>query len=218
MVDTVIFDVDGTLVDSTYYHLIAWSRAFDDVGIRVPGWRLHVCMGMGGDQLVEAVAGAVVELGVGNDVRDLWRKSYDELLREVRPLPEAVAVLRDLRHAGVDVVLASSGHEDHIDRTLEILEINRAEFPVVSSADVDHTKPAADLISLALDSVGGLNGILVGDTTWDVEAGRRAGISVLGVLTGGIAVDSLRRAGAIQVLRDVAELRGSLPTVLSDIA
>jgi len=215
MIDTVVFDVDGTLVDSSYHHLLAWSRAFDDVGVRVPAWRLHACMGMGGDHLVEAAAGAVVEQSVGDDVRALWRKAYDELLGEVRPLAGAADVLHEVRRAGASVVLATSGHDEHVERTLEILEIGRDEFPVVSSADVERTKPAADLVTLALDTVGGREGILVGDTVWDVEAGRRAGVPVVGVLTGGVAPERLVEAGAVRVFDDVSALRSSVAEVLA---
>ncbi len=215
MTDTIVFDVDGTLVDSTYHHLLAWSRAFDDVGVRVPCWRLHQCMGMGGDQLVEAAAGSVVELGVGNDVRSLWRKAYDELVEDVRPLPYAVAALHEARRLGAKVVLATSGNEDHIRRTLEILEIGREEFPLVSSADVDRTKPDADLISAALDRVEATRAVVVGDTVWDVEAGNRAGVPTIGVLTGGVAEERLREAGAVEVFDDVAAIRAALPALLA---
>ncbi|MGO4257420.1 HAD family hydrolase [Marmoricola sp. RAF53] len=215
MVDTVVFDVDGTLVDSSYHHLLAWSRAFDDVGVRVPAWRLHACMGMGGDHLVEAAAGAVVEHSVGDDVRALWRKAYDELLGEVRPFAGAADLLQEFRHAGKAVVLATSGHDEHIERTLQILEIGRDEFPLVSSADVERTKPAADLITLALDAGGSPDGVLVGDTVWDVEAGRRAGVPVVGVLTGGIACERLEEAGAVRVYPDVDALRESVDDVLA---
>src|SRR5205085_12238530 len=104
MLDTMIFDVDGTLVDSNYLHLLAWSRAFEAVGVQVPAWRLHQYMGMGGDHLVAAAAGDEVERAVGDAARDHWRTAYDELLDEVRPLPDAVATLEACRRAGLAVV------------------------------------------------------------------------------------------------------------------
>src|SRR5689334_23016167 len=115
MLDTVVFDVDGTLVDSSYHHLIAWSRAFSAVGVYVPHCRLHSCMGMGGDQLVAAAANDAVEHAVGDKVREHWRREYDALLDEVRPIPGAVEALERFRQAGLAVVLATSGNESHID-------------------------------------------------------------------------------------------------------
>lgn len=215
MLDTAVFDVDGTLVDSSYHHLLAWSRAFAEVGVVVPSWRLHRVMGMGGDHLVAAVAGDVVDNAVGDEVRDRWRKAYDELLAEVRPFPDAVAVLERFRRAGLDVVLATSGNEEHIGRTLEILELGHDDFPLVSSADVDDTKPASDLVELAMRAVGGRSGLLVGDTVWDVEAGDRAGVPVVGVLTGGVGEAALRGAGAVRVVDDVAALHDAVPDVLA---
>lgn len=216
MLDTVVFDVDGTLVDSSYHHLLAWSRAFQAVGVVVPSWRLHRCMGMGGDQLVAEAAGETVERRLGDEVRDRWRTAYDELLAEVKPLPDAVATLERFRRSGVDVVLASSGHQAHIDRTLEILELAPETFPIVSSADVEATKPAPDLVELALDAVNGNVGVLVGDTVWDVHAGERAGTPVIGVLTGGVGRTALLDAGALRVFDDVSELRRAVPEVLAE--
>lgn len=218
MLDTVVFDVDGTLVDSSYHHLIAWSRAFAAVGVTVPGCKLHALMGMGGDQLVAAAANDSVERALGDEIRDLWRHEYGALLSEVRPFPDAVAVLEEFRHAGIAVVLATSGNEDHIDRTLDILELGKGAYPLVSSADVEDTKPAGDLIELAMGTVGGTAGVLVGDTVWDVEAGRRAGLPVLSVRTGGIADERLREAGAARVFDDVAEIRAAVPELVQRFA
>ena len=214
MIDTAIFDIDGTLVDSSYHHLLAWSRAFAAVGVTVPSWRLHQCMGMGGDQLVAAAAGERVERAVGDEVRDRWSSAYDELLAEVRPLPEAVATLEAFRRAGTEVVLATSGHKDHVERTLEILELAPDEYPLVSSADVQRTKPAPDLVELALDEVNGNAGLLIGDTVWDVRAGADAGVPTLGVLTGGVSRAALLDAGAFLVLDDTAALLPSVAEVL----
>lgn len=218
MLDTAVVDVDGTLVDSSYHHLLAWSRAFDAVGLVVPGYRLHACMGMGGDHLVAAAAGDAAERAVGDEVRARWRKEYDELLHEVRPLPGAVDLLETFRRRGVAVVLATSGNEDHVHRTLEILELGPDDYPVASSADVDATKPAEDLVDRAVDLVGGNTAVLVGDTVWDVEAGRRAGVPVVGVLTGGVAPERLLDAGALRVHDDAAELRDQVDSLLGHFA
>jgi HAD superfamily hydrolase (TIGR01549 family) len=214
MPDTIIFDIDGTLVDSNYLHLMAWSRAFAAVGVVVPSWRLHVYMGMGGDHLVAAAAGDAVEKAVGDEVRDRWRTAFDELIGEVRPFEDAVGTLEAFRRAGLKVVLATSGNEDHVDRSLEILEITRHDFPLVTSADVDATKPAGDLVGLALESVEGRVGVMVGDTAWDVKAALGADVQALGVLTGGVSEARLREAGALRVFEDVSALGRAVPEVL----
>jgi HAD superfamily hydrolase (TIGR01509 family) len=215
MLDTIVFDVDGTLVDSNYLHLRAWSRAFSDVGVWIPAWRLHRCMGMGGDHLVAAAAGEPVEQAVGDAVRERWRNGYAELLDEVRPLPDALAVLEACRRSGLAVVLATSGHQDHVDRTLEIIGVGRDDYPVVNSSDVGATKPAPDLVERALEEVGGNTAVMVGDTVWDVAAGDAAGVPVIGVLTGGVSRAALHDAGAFRVFDDVAALREALPDVLA---
>ncbi|WP_183407090.1 HAD family hydrolase [Nocardioides marmorisolisilvae] len=215
MLDTIVFDVDGTLVDSSYLHLRAWTRAFSDVGVWVPTWRLHACMGMGGDHLVAAAAGDAVENAVGDEIRDRWRTGYGELIDEVRPLPDALAVLEACRRSGLAVVLATSGNQDHVGRTLEILGAGHDEYPVVNSADVASTKPAGDLVERALDVVHGNTAAMVGDTVWDVQAGDAVGVPVIGVLTGGVSRAALHDAGAMRVFADVAAVREALPDLLA---
>lgn len=210
----IVFDVDGTLVDSSYEHVLAWSRAFREVGVDVPGWVLHACMGMGGDRLVAEAAGPAVENAVGDEVRERWRAAYSTLLDDVRPLPDAVETLRELRRRGFGVVLATSGEPDHVERTLEILELTPEEFPVVTSAEVEETKPASDLAALALRRVDASSGLMVGDTTHDVRSGAGAGLPVVGVLTGGITEIQLRAAGAVAVYRDIAALGADLDEVV----
>jgi phosphoglycolate phosphatase-like HAD superfamily hydrolase len=214
MLDTAVFDVDGTLVDSTYHHLLAWSRAFAAVGVVVPCWRLHAHMGMGGDQLVAAVSGDSVEQEVGDEVRERWRIAYDELLSEVAPVPGAAATLTTFKQAGLEVVLATSGDPSHLERTLDILELGRHDYPIVTSADVEATKPAGDLVRRALDVVGGRSGVVVGDTSWDVEAASRARTPAICVLTGGVSASRLTSAGALNVYDDVAAIGRSVRDVV----
>lgn len=212
---TAVVDVDGTLVDSSYQHIVAWQRAFSVVGVRVEGWRLHRCMGMGGDRLVEAVAGPAVEKAVGDEIRDHWRREYGELLSDVRAFDGAVELLESLRGHGMDVVLATSGHPDHTNRTLEILELSPDAFPLASSGEVDSTKPSSDLIDLALAKVDGSMGVVLGDTVWDVEAAARAGLPAATLLTGGIAPDKLVEAGAIAVYDDPRALVGAMDELVA---
>lgn len=214
-IDSVVVDVDGTLVDSSYQHIVAWTRAFGAVGVRVEAWRLHRFMGMGGDRLVEAAAGPAVERAVGDEIRDHWRREYGELLADVRPLDGAVELLETLRGRGSRVVLATSGHPEHTERTLEILELSPEAFPIATSGEVESTKPSPDLVEAALAEVGGRRGVVLGDTVWDVEAATRAGMPAVTLLTGGIAPERLREAGAIAVYDDPRALVSAMEEFLA---
>ena len=119
----VLFDIDGTLVDSTYHHAIAWQRAFDRHDLPIPLWRIHRTVGMGGDKLVGEVAGDEVERDLGDALRDAWKQEYVELKAEVDPLPGAAELVRRLAQAGHLVALASSGDPDFAEEALDDLEI-----------------------------------------------------------------------------------------------
>ncbi|MBO9524208.1 MAG: HAD family hydrolase [Nocardioidaceae bacterium] len=214
-IDSVVVDVDGTLVDSSYEHIVAWSRAFGAVGVRVEAWRLHRLMGMGGDRLVEAAAGPAVEKAVGDQVREHWRREYGELFADVRPFDGAVELLEALRCHGLQVVLATSGHPDHTARTLDILELSPDAFAIATSGEVDSTKPSSDLVEVAMEKVGGRHGLVLGDTAWDVEAAERAGMPTVALLTGGIAPERLHEAGALAVYDDPRALIGDLDGALA---
>jgi phosphoglycolate phosphatase len=207
-VDTVVLDVDGTLVDSVYVHVSAWMRAFRGVGVPVEGWRIHRAIGMGGDRLVAAVAGQTVEDAVGDQTRQLHDQEYDDLVSGVLPLPGADALLETLKQRGFTVVLASSGTKVQTEQALELLERSDLADAWVCSADVDSSKPAPDLVGAALERVGGGAAVMVGDAVWDVEAARRAGVDAIGLRCGGFGEAELRDAGAISVFdspRDLVE-------------
>ena len=208
-VDTVVLDVDGTLVDSVYVHVSAWMRAFRGVGVPVEGWRIHRAIGMGGDRLVAAVAGQRVEDAVGDQTRQLHDQEYDDLVSGVLPLPGADALLENLKQRGFTVVLASSGTKVQTEQALELLEHSGLADAWVCSADVDSSKPAPDLVGAALERVGGATtAVMVGDAVWDVEAARRAGVDAIGLRCGGFGEAELRDAGAISVFdspRDLVE-------------
>jgi HAD superfamily hydrolase (TIGR01509 family) len=209
----VVLDIDGTLVDTNYHHAIAWYRAFGRHGVFPPVWRIHRHIGMGGDQLVPALVGDETAERVGDDVRDAEAELYAELIDEVKPLDGARGLIEDLREAGHQVVLASSAKEEEVEHYLDLLEAREIVDGWTTSADVEATKPEPDLVKAALDKAGGGGdgkAILIGDTTWDVEAANRAGIETLGVLTGGFSADELMGAGATQVFDSVQELRESL--------
>lgn len=212
MTVAAILDVDGTLVDSNYHHVIAWHRALRRHGKRVPLWRLHRHMGMGGDQLVASVAGDDFERERGDEVRDAEAEEYQALIEEAEPLPGAKELIAALRERGCPVVLASSAKEHEVERYASLLEAE--DLPRTSSADVEATKPSPDLVLAALAKVDGAPSVMVGDSTWDCEAAGRAGVRCFGVLTGGFGEAELREAGAAAVYASLDELRRSLDEVL----
>lgn len=214
-VDTVIFDLDGTLVDSTLHHALAWHRAFLTVGHDVPTWRLQRLIGMGGDRLVAAAAGEDVEREVGDRVRDAWEREYDAMLDEPVLLPGAREVLSALRHRGVTVVLASSSIPRHAERVLRLLDADESADAALTSEDAERTKPDPELLEKAMARVDAGRSLLVGDSVWDVEAGRRAGIPTVALLSGGYSEEELRAAGAIRVFEDPADLLAHLDHVVA---
>ncbi len=205
--DAVLFDVDGTLVDSTYHHAVAWHRAFAREGVQVPIWRVHRTIGMGGDKLVGAVAGDEVEEERGDALRAAWKEEYAELLAEVEPLPGAADLVRDLQVAGYAVALASSGEKPFADAAVEDLGIGAQVAAVTTSTDAGSSKPDADILVATLDKLDGVErAILVGDTPYDVESARRIGLACIGLLTGGFSRTELEEAGAVTVVGDLTEL------------
>jgi phosphoglycolate phosphatase-like HAD superfamily hydrolase len=202
----VLLDIDGTLVDTAYHHAIAWQRAFSEHGVEAPTWLLHRRVGMGGDRLVSAVAGDDVERRLGDAIRDAWESRFEELLPEIRPLPGARELPAQLEDAGFGVVLATSAIGRHVDAFLEILGAGRLRDATVSKDDVDASKPAPDLVVVALERAGTREAVLVGDTAWDAHAATDAGIPFLGVLTGGYGVSELRDAGAAEVFEGLDEI------------
>jgi HAD superfamily hydrolase (TIGR01549 family) len=209
-VPAAILDVDGTLVDTNYHHAIAWYRAFRRHGVAPAIWRIHRHIGMGGDQLVDAVAGHGVERERGDEIRAAEAELYMELIDEVRPFDGARELIGELKRRGNPVVLASSAKQEEVDRYLDLLEARDLAHGWTTSADVEATKPEPDLVRAALDAAGTDDAVMVGDTTWDVEAAARAGLETLAVLTGGYSADELRDAGAVAVFDSVFELRSSL--------
>ena len=205
-VPVAILDVDGTLVDTNYHHAIAWYRAFRQHGIVLPLWRIHRHIGMGGDQLVAALAGDGTEEREGDDIRAAEKALYFALIDEVRPFRDARELIVDLRSRGARVVLASSAKAAEVDHYLDLLDAREIADSWTTSADVQTTKPAPDLVSTALEKAG--------DTTWDCEAAARAGVPTYAVRTGGFAVDELKEAGAQMVYESVSGLRADLDDVM----
>jgi HAD superfamily hydrolase (TIGR01549 family) len=205
-----ILDVDGTLVDSNYQHTIAWARALREHGCSPPLWRIHRHVGMGGDKLVAALGGVDFDRRHGDAVREAEARAYAELIDEVEPLEGARELIEELRERGHRVILASSAKQDEVDRYLEMLDVRELVHGWTTSADVEATKPEPDLVAAALLKAEALSAVMVGDTTWDVEAATRAELKTIAVLTGGFSEAELREAGAIDVFESVATLRGTL--------
>jgi HAD superfamily hydrolase (TIGR01509 family) len=205
-----ILDVDGTLVDTNYQHALAWYRAFRSRGIVLPVWRIHRHIGMGGDQLVEALCGEEAEREHGDAVREAEKPLYKEMIGEVEPLPGARELLRDLKQRGHPVVLASSAKEDEVDHYLDLLEAREVADGWTTSADVEATKPEPDLVQAAIGKAGAREAAMVGDSTWDCVAAKRAGIETVGVLTGGFSREELLESGAAVVFESIDELRERL--------
>ena len=205
-----ILDVDGTLVDTNYQHALAWYRAFRQHDKLLPIWRIHRHIGMGGDQLVAALAGEDWDEEHGDDVRTAEKALYLALIEEVEPLEGARELIEDLKGQGHSVVLASSAKESEVDHYLDLLDARDLADDWTTSADVDATKPEPDLVKAAIEKAGEGDAVMVGDTTWDVEAAKRAGIETIAVLTGGFSEAELRDAGAGWVFESIQSLRERL--------
>jgi HAD superfamily hydrolase (TIGR01509 family) len=213
-----IFDVDGTLVDSTYHHALAWQRAFRAGGISLSMWRIHRQIGKGGDRLVPDLAGEQAEREQGDALRAAQRECFHELIGEVEPLAGARELLMMCAETGWRVAVASSGRADEVAHYLRLLDAEGLPDAVISSADVDTTKPAPDMLTLAHERAGGdadpRAALVIGDATWDCEAARRGGMTPVGVLSGGFCRQELLDAGAEAVFSTLDELRRALDALM----
>jgi HAD superfamily hydrolase (TIGR01549 family) len=205
-----ILDIDGTLVDSNYFHAVAWYRALQAHGHTLPMWRIHRAIGMGSDQLIAALLGDEVDEREGDDIRAAETDRYFELIDEVRPLDGSRELIEDLKRGGHRVVLASSAKPDEVDHYLDLLDARGLADAWTTSGDVERTKPEPDLVDSALEKIGGGPAVMVGDSVYDCEAARNAGVETIAVLTGGFSDSELLKAGARVVFASIAELRACL--------
>jgi HAD superfamily hydrolase (TIGR01509 family) len=207
-----ILDIDGTLVDTNYHHAVAWFRAFRQFGHVVQLWQIHRHIGMGGDKLVASLLSEEVDDREGDDIRAAEKALYLTFIAEVEPLRGARALIQDLHDRGRKVVLASSAKADEVDHYLDLLDARSLADGWTTSADVEQTKPAPDLVLAALEQLGddGKAAVMIGDSIWDCEAAKAAGIDSIAVLTGGFSEEELREAGASAVFRSIDELRLAL--------
>jgi HAD superfamily hydrolase (TIGR01549 family) len=213
-VRALIFDLDGTLIDTVYAHVFAWQRALAEVDLPVDGWRIHRRIGMSGGLFTRALArelGRPLSDEEINAIQDRHGQLFRELLPERRPLPGAVDLLRHLVDLGVPYGIATSGRRPEIDASLDALGVGD-DVTVVDRGEVMRAKPEPDLFLACQErmSVEIRDVTVVGDAVWDLLAARRAGMLSVGLLTGGYGEDELAQAGAFRVYRDPAELDASL--------
>jgi phosphoglycolate phosphatase-like HAD superfamily hydrolase len=202
----VVLDLDGTLVDSVYEHVVAWHAAFHDVGLHVSAVRVHEAIGMGGDRLVGHVAGETAETAVGDDVRTLHDKYFRAGLRTVCALDGASELVEALAGHGHRVVLASSSEADIVDELLDLVDVRRHLHAVVTGSDHAPSKPAPGMVELAVERAGGGQAVVVGDAVWDALSAQAAGAGCIGLRSGGIAAERLKAAGASWVYDDPRDL------------
>jgi HAD superfamily hydrolase (TIGR01509 family) len=210
----LIFDLDGTLVDTVYAHVFAWQLALAEQGLPIDGWRIHRRIGMSGGLFTRAVAREVGRELSAEETDELQLRHgriFSELLPDRRPLPGAVELLADLRARGVVHGIATSGRRPEINRSLEALGVP-SETVVVDRGVVARAKPAPDLFLACAEALGlePPDCWVVGDAVWDVLAARRAGMLSIGLLSGGYGTDELLQAGAFRVYADAADLHASL--------
>jgi HAD superfamily hydrolase (TIGR01509 family) len=216
MIDTpaaVLFDVDGTLVDSNYLHAVCWWQAFIQAGHSVPMARIHRAIGMGSGQLLDALLPAVRDRDGDDGIRTAHSALYATYWSRQRPLPGAADLLRACKKRGLTVVLASSADALEFAVLRAVLDADDAIDEATSSADVERSKPAPDLVQVALNKARVPPGaaVFVGDTVWDVQACGKAGVSCIGLLSGGIGPAELLDAGAAEVYDGPKELLDALP-------
>lgn len=210
MADTAIFDVDGTLVDSNYQHALAWFRAFRRYDITLPLWRLHRGIGMGGDLYVANLAGEDAEREHGDALRDAWVEEFDEMIDEIQPFDGVRDLLIEVKRRGFRVVLASSGKAKHVETFLDLFGGKELADAWTTSEDAETSKPAPDIVQAALDRVGGVSGVMIGDSTYDAEAAGKIDVATLALRTGGFSVEELTAAGAVRVYDSLNELADDL--------
>ena len=210
----LIFDLDGTLVDTVYAHVFAWQRAFSDSGMAIDGWRIHRRIGMSGGLFTRAAA-RELDREIKPAAAAALQKRHGELFREFlperRPLPGAVELLKFLRSVPVPHGIATSGGRPEIDASLDALGVP-SDTVIIERGNVARAKPEPDLF-LACQRKLGIEPdecYVIGDAVWDLLAARRAGMLSIGLLSGGYGEDELSRAGAFRVYRDPAELHRSL--------
>ncbi|HET6708006.1 HAD family hydrolase [Amycolatopsis sp.] len=208
----VLFDVDGTLVDSNYLHVHAWHRAFHALDRPVDSWRVHRAIGKGSGKLLRTLLGDEDADRIGEQAKDLHSRFYLETADLLRPFDRAPGLVRELTGRGVRVVLATSAGPDELDALRKVLAVDDVVAGIVSGDDVEATKPDPEPVFAALEKAGTApeETIFVGDAVWDVHAATKAGVRTVSVLSGGVGAAELTDAGAVAVYDDAAALLAGL--------
>jgi HAD superfamily hydrolase (TIGR01509 family) len=203
----VLFDIDGTLVDSNYLHVYAWLRAFHKAGLPVEGWRIHRSIGMDGSTLVDKLSNGADD-DVQKRLKDLHTRYYEASGDLLTTLPGAQQLLKRVAGHGLQVVLATSAPDNELAMLRATLACDDLVSAITSSADVEEAKPRPDIVEVAMEKAGVTqhDAVFVGDTVWDVEASARAGVPCIGVLSGGVSRDELEDAGAAAVFDNAQHL------------
>ena len=205
MVKAVLLDIDGTLMDTNYLHIEAWAWAFEEVGARPPRSRIHHEVGKGSDKMIPEF----VEDGKAERVSELHSEYYAELQERGHPLPGAKELVTSLAERGYEVWLATSAKPEELEHHMQELGAEGEIAWVVSSDEAEESKPAPDIFGLALERAGVSpeDAVVVGDSVWDVEAAKDAGVRAAAVMTGGaFSRAELEEAGAYAVYDDCHEL------------
>lgn len=203
----VLFDIDGTLVDSSYLHVHAWQRAFAELDLPVQAWRIHRSIGMDGSQLVDTLSEHAPE-AIQKQLRDFHTRYYGSDAALLRVLPAARALLARVAELDLQVVLATSAPDNELALLRSTLDCDHLVSAITSSEDVEKAKPRPDIVQVALDKagVGAHQAVFVGDTVWDMKAANRAGVECIGVLSGGVSRAELEAAGAAAVYDNAEDL------------
>jgi HAD superfamily hydrolase (TIGR01549 family) len=204
----VLFDVDGTLLDTNYFHSVSWWYALREAGEDIAMARIHPLIGMGSDQLLTDLLGEERE-----GLSDIHAKYYKPYKKDLHAFPEAAELLAEVAGRGAQVVLATSSKEEDLDQLLEALACDEGVIDEIVHGDmVGSSKPAPDIFAVALDhlDLDPAQTMVLGDTRWDIEAAAKLGLDVVTVLTGGWTRRDLLDAGAVAVYADVAELLAQL--------
>jgi HAD superfamily hydrolase (TIGR01509 family) len=211
-VRAALFDVDGTLVDTNYLHAVTWWEAFAQAGHVVPMAEIHRAIGMGSGLMLHKLLPQDRDKGDDAEIRAAHSALYATYRSRLRPLPGAADLLRVCKRQGLVVVLASSADEPEFNMLRAVLDAEDAIDAATFSGDVEASKPAPDLVQVALDKAGVPAGeaVFTGDTVWDVQACLKAGVPCIGLLSGGISRDELTSAGAAEVYPGPGDLLASL--------
>jgi HAD superfamily hydrolase (TIGR01509 family) len=213
----LLFDLDGTLIDSVYQHVLAWHEALEELGLSLAVWRIHRRIGMSGGLLVQALGREIGQGLTSEQAQELQKRhavAYERYQSAIQPLPGARELLQQLSRDNIPYAIATSGRPEGARSALERLGV-RPEIPVITRQEVQRAKPDPDLFLAAAQrlNVSITRAMVVGDSVWDLLAARRAGCLGIGLLSGGYGKEELEQVGAYRVYQDPADLLNHLDEV-----